>query len=194
MPQVAKFGAGKQMVPGPVPPGVTGLTMVEQQMIVCAHPVCKGIRIRGGKYAHEGHVANISQDVTTLATDRPWLLTSDELPIIIQPSNGGAWEGRKFLVNPAKVEPALVRLIHIAQLVSTSGSTAAIVLTCEAARVTSTTRSTSRPTSSISTMTPTTVMMNRSTKGMQEASRELLKEITGVWARRANLSMAWNGR
>ncbi|CAM9910054.1 unnamed protein product [Laminaria digitata] len=100
------------MVPDPVPPELTGLTMVEQQMIARAHPICKVIRKPGGQYAYEGHVIKISQDITTLATDLPWLPNSDELPIIIiQPPNGGDWEGREFNVNPTRVETALVWLI-----------------------------------------------------------------------------------
>ncbi|CAN0553986.1 unnamed protein product, partial [Laminaria digitata] len=112
MPQVAKFGAGNGMVPDPVPPELTGLTMVEQQMIARAHPICKVIRQPGGHYAYEGHVINISQDITTIATDLPWLPNLDELPIIIiQPPNGGDWKGREFKVNPTRVETALVWLI-----------------------------------------------------------------------------------
>ncbi|CAN0483398.1 unnamed protein product, partial [Laminaria digitata] len=112
MPQVAKFGAGNGMVPDPVHPELTGLTMVEQQMIARAHPICKVIRQPGGQYAYEGHVINISQDITTLATDLPWLPNLDELPIIIiQPPHGGDWEGREIKVNPTRVETALVWLI-----------------------------------------------------------------------------------
>ena len=44
MPQVAKFGAVNQMVSGSVPPEMTGLTLVEQQMAARAHSVCNVIR------------------------------------------------------------------------------------------------------------------------------------------------------
>ena len=112
MPKVGKFGAGNQRVPGSVPPELASLTMVDQQMIARDHRVCKVIRKRGGQYAYEGHVINISQDITTLATDLPSLPNSDELPtIIIQPPNGGDWEGREFLVNLVRVKAALVWLI-----------------------------------------------------------------------------------
>ena len=111
MPQVAKFGAENQMVPGPVPPELTGLTMVEQQMIARAHAICEVIHKRGGRYGYDSYVVNISQDIATLVVDLPWLPNSDELPIIILPPNGGDWQGRKFLVNPARGKAALVRLI-----------------------------------------------------------------------------------
>ena len=68
------------MVPGPVPPELTGPSMVEQQMIARAHPVCNVVRKRSGQYAHEGHVVNISQDITMLATDLPWLPNSENCP------------------------------------------------------------------------------------------------------------------
>ena len=108
MPQVAKFGAENQMVPGPVPPELTGLTMVEQQMIARAHAICEVIHKRGGRYGYDSYVVNISQDIATLAPDLPWLPNSDELPIIIiQRPNGCDWEGREFFVNLARLEAAL---------------------------------------------------------------------------------------
>ena len=113
MPHMATFGARNQMVSGPVPPTLTGLIMVEQEMIARDHPVCKVICKRGEQFAYEHHVVNISQDITTLATDFSWLPNSDELLIVIimQAPNGGDWEDREFLVNPARVEPVLVWLI-----------------------------------------------------------------------------------
>lgn len=69
-------------------------------------------RKKGGHHGHSGHVMNVAQGITSMAMSLPWRANSDELPtIIIQPPQGGPWEGRQFTVSAGRVQYALTWLI-----------------------------------------------------------------------------------
>lgn len=85
---MGKSGALTETIPGSLSPELTGLTMVEQQMIARAHAVCKVYLKPGVQYTYKGRVVSISQDITPLATDHPLLPNSEELSITIQRPNG----------------------------------------------------------------------------------------------------------
>ncbi|CAM9191521.1 unnamed protein product, partial [Pylaiella littoralis] len=111
-PMVAKFGSENGMIPGEVPQCLKDLTMVEAQMVARAHPVVKTYRKRGGQRHYEGHVISLSQDITELAMTLPWRPCTAEIPIVVvQPPDGGSWEGRQFTVSVSRVEAALAWLV-----------------------------------------------------------------------------------
>ena len=111
-PLVAKLSAANGMVPAAVPECLKSLTMVESQMIARGHPVVKTFRKGGGQRRFEGHVVSLAQDITALATELPWRPCTADIPIVvIQPPDGGTWEGRQFMVSVSRVETALTWLI-----------------------------------------------------------------------------------
>ncbi|CAN0419694.1 unnamed protein product [Pylaiella littoralis] len=109
---LAKFSAGNDMMPGPVPEALRGLTMSQEIVISMAFPVCKVFRLAGGAHGYKGHVMSIGQNIGRFVRTLPWLPNSDEMPvIIIQPPSGGSWAGREFKVSLTRVERALNYLI-----------------------------------------------------------------------------------
>lgn len=82
--------------------------MTEEIPIFRDFPVAKVIRKMGVQYGYVGHVLEVSQDVGEFAKASPWRANSDDLAvIIIQPADGGSWEGRQLKMSLDPVESAL---------------------------------------------------------------------------------------
>ena len=65
------FSADNDTYPVDVPSQLEGMTQVGQMLIVKVAPIMRVYRLKGGQYAHGGHVVNIPQDVTGFTTSLP---------------------------------------------------------------------------------------------------------------------------
>lgn len=111
MPQEPLIGAENMMTPGPVPPELQGLTMLEEQLIARAYSIAR-VYLEGGSVRYFGLVRNYSQGFTTFVTSLPWHTDSGEIPnISICPPGDGMWHKRNYTVSRERVQRALTWLI-----------------------------------------------------------------------------------
>ena len=78
--------------PGPVPPELKGLSIIEEMLIARVDPMMKVYIKQGSQRASRGHCINFPQDISSLATNLPKLV-QDLIVIIV----------RKFVEDKKKV-------------------------------------------------------------------------------------------
>ena len=107
----AKFSAGNNMIPSPVPVELQDLSQTEEMLIARAFPVmniyCKP---RGGQRAYKGHVITFPTSIQTIASTLPHC--PRELPIVRLVSASGSYKSKDFRVRRNSVLNALRWLIE----------------------------------------------------------------------------------
>lgn len=78
-----KFSKANNMDPGPIPPELVGLTLVEQMLISQVLPCMTIVRLpKGGQFGFKGHVLNVSQDLFGFVRTLPRSVQSLDLLVL----------------------------------------------------------------------------------------------------------------
>ena len=93
------------MDPGVVPIELRGLTQVEEMLISAVMPLMSVYRLPHGQYGYSGHVINLPQNVSSIATKLPRL--PNDLDILIVTKEGQNASHEDFHVRRHKVQQAL---------------------------------------------------------------------------------------
>ena len=93
------------MDPGVVPIEFRGLTQVEEMLISAVMPLMSVYRLPHGQYGYSGHVINLPQNVSSIATKLPRL--PNDLDILIVTKEGQNASHKDFHVRRHKVQQAL---------------------------------------------------------------------------------------
>lgn len=93
------------MDPGVVPIELRGLTQVEEMLISAVMPLMSVYRLPHGQYGYSGHVINLPQNVSSIATKLPRL--PNDLDILIVTKERQNASHKDFHVRRHKVQQAL---------------------------------------------------------------------------------------
>lgn len=99
------FTPENQMDIGDVPPQLSNLTYIEEQLIAQTHPVISVYRLKYGQMGYKGNVINFPQDVTTFATQLPHTIDNISRFVIVRKE--GTVGYTDFFVNRRRVKLAL---------------------------------------------------------------------------------------
>ena len=99
------YSLENNMDPGVVPIELRGLTQVEEMLISAVMPLMSVYRLPHGQYGYNGHVINLPQNVSSIATKLPRL--PNDLDILIITKEGQNASHKDFHVRRHKVQQAL---------------------------------------------------------------------------------------
>ena len=77
------------------------LTKIEEMLIAHVNPILQVTHARGGQYKYSGHTISFPQDISTIATSLPCLLT--DLDILVVRKFNAANKPYEFIVSRSNV-------------------------------------------------------------------------------------------
>ena len=100
-----RFSIDNNMDPGTQPIELARLTQIEEMLIARVNPILQVTHARGGQYKYSGHTISFPQDISTIATSLPHLLT--DLDILVVRKFNAANKPYEFIVSRSNVLAAL---------------------------------------------------------------------------------------